>query len=516
MKLSHKLLMVSAATLMGVSPVVPAVQATTVQAAKKTSTKKPASKKGTIKLSHNAYVYDKNGKRLKEYMGSSKYTTIAKGVTLNYNGKKKIAGKQYYSLGNNAYVKATNVGYVDGKKVKKAKTTTATLKKNAYIYDANGKTDKQKLKKGTKVSVDQLIYIGKKLYYRISGQTDQFIKSANVASTTGPDLKPVNNKPKPANKPSDDQKESTVITLNHNAYIYDGEGNTEHDSIKKGKQVTVDKLQYIGKKLYFHINDSNYPGDDQWVKKSNVGVITGKQLEPANDKPGVDHSQTIITLGKDASVYNNLGVVQPTQTFAKGHTARVTELRYIWVSADNKAELFYKLQSDKNGGYIKDDDVSEISGPKLSPVNTPQDAKNDITVAMPSDKTALQQALNQAATVKGSDAYKLSAKTLRDNYDSAITSGNQINTGSSTIGQVNDALKKINTAQAALNGKKIVVADLNNLTIAEADQIASLAATANDVDVNAIQFSDNNSTLTITGSNSFAQKLNIADYATTK
>ncbi|MCT0197779.1 cell division protein, partial [Lactobacillus helveticus] len=90
MKLSHKLIMVSAAALMSVSPLVNTTQnvnAATASSkkttAKKTSTKKATTKKSTskkadsskkttskkttsntIKLIHNAYVYDKNGKRI--------------------------------------------------------------------------------------------------------------------------------------------------------------------------------------------------------------------------------------------------------------------------------------------------------------------------------------------------------------------------------------------------------------------------------------------------------------------
>lgn len=522
MKFNHKLMTVSAAVLLSAGPVVSGMQATTVQAAKKTSTNKNTSKKGTIQFSHNAYVYDKNGKRLKKYMGSAKYTTIAKGVTVNYTGKKTINGTVYYGLGNGAFVKAGNVGYVDGQKVTTTSTpttstVTATLKRNAYIYDAKGKTDKKMVKKGAKVTVDQLVYIGSKLYYRISGQSNQFIKSSNVASTSA-ELKPVNSKPeqKPS-KPADNNNQTgaTVITLNRNAYIYDGQGNTAKKLVKKGQQVAVDQLKYIGSKLYYRINDSNYPGKDQWVKKSNVGVVTGSQLKPENSQPAADDNATVITLGRDSHVYNAQGVAQATNTFPKGHTARVTELRYIWVAADNKAELFYALQSDKNG-YIKDDDVSGISGAKLTPVNTPQAAQEAITVASATDKSDLQTALNQDSTVKSSDAYKLSAKSLRDAYDTASASASQINSSqTATVGQVKDALAKLTAAKSALNGKKVVVADLNNLTVAEANQIVQLAASTNDVATSAVQFSNNNTTLTITGANGFQQTLNIADYATT-
>ncbi|BDR61002.1 SLAP domain-containing protein [Lactobacillus xylocopicola] len=526
MKLSHKMMIVSTVALIGVSPIISASAPVLVQAANESATKKDsdnagnndrsskqtkASKKGTIKLSHNAYVYDKNGKRLKTYMGSAKYTKIPKDKLLNYREKVTIANQDYYDIGSGAFVKAANVGYVDGKKVVKAtKTTTAKIKRNAYIYDAKGKTDKKKLKKGQTVNVDQLIYISKKLYYRISGQTNQFIKAANVGTVTGPKLKPVT--PAPAKDESLPNDKETVITLSRNAYLYDGNGESSKTLIKKGQQLKVDQLKYIGKKLYYRINDSNYPGTDQWVKKSNVGVIAGKQLKPVNAMPEEDKTVTTVTLARNANVYNDKGVKQSTKTFAKDHTARVTELRYIWVEADNKAELFYKLQSDKNG-YLKEADISMVSGAKLVPVNTPETAKNETVTATDTDKKALQDALTDATKVKADDSYKLATKSLRDAYDAAVTSASQINAAVSTIAQVNGAVAKLNTAKAALNGKKVQVKDLTNLTVDEANQIVKLAATANGVDASAVQFSNNNTVLTVTNANGFQQTLNISDYA---
>ena len=42
-------------------------------------------------------------------MGSAKYTTIAKGVTVTSTGTKTINGVKYYDLGGGAYIKAVNV-----------------------------------------------------------------------------------------------------------------------------------------------------------------------------------------------------------------------------------------------------------------------------------------------------------------------------------------------------------------------------------------------------------------------
>ena len=112
--------MVSAAALMSVAPLLgTAENVNTVQAApKKTTSKKAANNK--ITLVRNAYVYDKNGKRLDKYMGSAKYTTIAKGVTVTSTGTKTINGVKYYDLGGGAYIKAVNV---DGK----AASSTSSL-----------------------------------------------------------------------------------------------------------------------------------------------------------------------------------------------------------------------------------------------------------------------------------------------------------------------------------------------------------------------------------------------------
>lgn len=63
--------------------------------------------KHTITLKKKAYAYDKNGKRMYNYLG---YSYINKGAELNYYGTKKINGRTYYYVGDDAYIKAVNVG----------------------------------------------------------------------------------------------------------------------------------------------------------------------------------------------------------------------------------------------------------------------------------------------------------------------------------------------------------------------------------------------------------------------
>lgn len=86
---------------------------TTKKSSAKKTTKKTTSKKSSkikvvkISMKKKAYVYDNNGKRVKNYLGTS---YIGKGVTVKGLGTKTIKGTKYYALKpNHYYVKASDV-----------------------------------------------------------------------------------------------------------------------------------------------------------------------------------------------------------------------------------------------------------------------------------------------------------------------------------------------------------------------------------------------------------------------
>lgn len=570
MKLNHKLIMVSAAALMSVSPLVANIQnsvqaATTTKSSSKTTAKKTTSTKKTtdsksnskstsskkaatkttakkstsskatskassndITLARNAYVYDKNGKRLDKYMGSAKYTTIAKGVTVKSNGTTKINGVLYYSLGNNAYIKAANV--VGGANASSSsKTTTSTTKKttstkksttskktstkkdseasdmdaikvklihNAYVYDQNGKrikkyNGKTKLTKGTTVNSYGTDTINGKDYYQLNAAGTAFVKASNVDSTS-----------------------SVTITMKKNAYIYDGNGNTKKKTVKKGKKVKATEARYIGTKLYYKI------GDDQFVKAANVGKVSSK-LDPVNEPDGsatVDDNSSdytnlnasIVTTTKVAPLYDIKGQADSTRSFGAGQKQQVSELRYIATSANSTPELFYKLASGR--GYLKATDVT-YSGKTLIPVNTPEQALTEVTVATAADKAKLTPSINEANAIKNTDAYKLASSSAKSAYDKAITDATAVNNNASaTVAQVNEAIANITSAKAKLDGKKVTVANLSNLTPDEVSAIVKLVASVNNVPESSVQFTNNNTTLSIV-TNGYTQALNINDYA---
>lgn len=582
MKLSHKLVMVSAAALMSVTPLLgTAENVNTVQAApKKTTSKKAASNK--ITLVRNAYVYDKNGKRLDKYMGSAKYTTIAKGVTVTTNGTKTIDGVKYYSLGNNAYIKAVNVdGKPSSSTTSLSKGTKAKFVSNSYIYDKNGKRinkyqGKTKFLKGDSVTTYGIQTIKGKKYYQLDKKGIAFVRTVNIDGKATANKKPAvsddteatndynytlksnayvyDKNGKRINKYQGKAKllkdasidvygietikgkkyyqldkkgtafvkagnvsrttKATSITMKKNAYIYNENGDTKKKTVKKGKTVKTTEARYIGTKLYYKI------GDNQFVKAANVGKISGPALEPVNEPDGaatvdpgnntVDPNVTKVTTINVAPLYNIKGQPDNVRAFGAGQSQQVSELRYIATSATATPELFYKLSSGR--GYLKASDVA-VSGKILTPVNTPEQARADVTVATAADKTKLLQDINEATSVKNSEAYKFASSDAKAAYDKAITDGTAVNNdATATIAQVNEADAAIVSAKAKLNGKKITVSNISNLTPAEVTSIVQLVATANNVPESSIQLS-NSGALTIV-TNGYTQVLNLSDYVT--
>lgn len=574
--------MVSAAALMSVAPLLgTAENVNTVQAApKKTASKKAASNK--ITLVRNAYVYDKNGKRLDKYMGSAKYTTIAKGVTVTSTGTKTINGVKYYDLGGGAYIKAVNV---DGKAASStsslSKGTKAKFVSNSYIYDKNGKRiskyqGKSKFVKGDSVTTYGIQTINGKKYYQLDKKGTAFVRTVNIdGKTTSNQESSVSNDAESTKKYDYSLKKNayiydnngkrinkyqgkskllkgaaidvygietikgkdyyqldkkgtafvkasnvtrtvkaTSITMKKNAYIYNGNGDTKKKTVKKGKTVKATEARYIGTKLYYKISDN------QFVKAANVGKISGPELEPVNEPDGaatvdtgdntLDPNVTKVTTINVAPLYNIKGQPDNVRAFGEGQSQQVSELRYIATSATATPELFYKLSSGR--GYLKETDVA-VSGKTLTPVNTPEQAREDVTVATAANKAKLLQDINEATSVKNSEAYKLASSDVKAAYDKAISDGTTVNNdATATIAQVNEADAAIVSAKAKLDGKRVAVANMTNLTSDEIAAIIKVVANANNVAESSVQLTTNGSlSISVNGA---AQILNLGDYVT--
>ena len=122
-----------------------------------------------LKFKHNAYRYNKNGKRI-----GSGY--ITKGSTYYSKGVYKIHGKKYYKLDTkgNVYIKSGNLST-------RRLTDQVTLKHNAYIYNIHGRRiNRQKLYKGVSYFIYGSRYINGKKYYQIGAK--EYIKASNASA----------------------------------------------------------------------------------------------------------------------------------------------------------------------------------------------------------------------------------------------------------------------------------------------------------------------------------------------
>ena len=436
-----------------------------------------------VELTRNSYVYDKNGKRIK----SAK--TLKKGATFDYTGTKDINDVEYYDMGNGQYVKASN-----GVIVK-----SVELIKNSYVYDANGKRIKSAgtLKKGSTIDYYGTKMINDRNYYDMG--KGQYIKTTNAKETE--DTEPV--------------KEDTYINLIKNAIIYNDNGDTYNEDsapLLKGASYQALAAKKINDKWYYSI------GDGQWIKAVNAVVTSGPALIPKSEDPNADYTnsttdpnQLIATWTTSSPVYNSKGEIKPNQEFGKGHQARVSELRYIWVKSENQAVLFYKLVSDKDG-FVKADAVT-ISGKTLTPANDAEQAKNDAVVATDSDKVSLISAINNADAAEKTDAYKFATDAAKTNFKQAYEAAQNARTSkTATISVVKNALDNLTKAIANLDGKKVPVTDLNNLSQSEKDAIIKLVARVNNAAESAIQFTSNTQ-LAINTPDGY-QYLPVSDYAT--
>ncbi|WEV39960.1 SLAP domain-containing protein [Lactobacillus sp. ESL0681] len=115
----------------------------------------------TKTLKHNAYVYDKNGKRANKKV-------LKKSTDVKVTGTKTIKGKKYYVIADGQYVKAANFTGTETK-----------LRHNAYVYNKNGKrANKKVLKKGKKIKTFSTKTIKGKKFASIG--KGHYVKVANL------------------------------------------------------------------------------------------------------------------------------------------------------------------------------------------------------------------------------------------------------------------------------------------------------------------------------------------------
>ncbi len=578
MKFSHKVIMLSAAALMGVSPLLSASQTVnaapksavkktvstgstdstssskktvTKTAVKKTTANTASSKKNankvsskktsantkksakttasttnngdTIVIGHNSYVYYANGKRNTNYkVGKKVWPVIGKGAKINAYGTKMINGKLYYYIGNSSYIKAVNIATINGKKNPKASASTTRA------ANAKNNASKSSLKK-IKLIHNAYVYNKKGKRIKSAGKLakNSTISYVNVKTIKGKKYFNLGKGQyvKTTNADYEDPEDipdSTYIQLVHNSIIYDENGNAmqDEDLLIKGAQYQALAAKQINGKWYYQIGNDGT--NTQWIKAVNAAVVSGPVLnkDPDFSAPTInnnaDANTSVVTLSANPNIYDIKGNLLTNINFSLDHSVRVDQARYIWIPSEKRAALAYRLASYPSA-YVLAENVNNFSGKVLTPINSETDAEEAGVVATAADKQQLNAAISSANSVKNSDAYKLASNSAKSAYDTAITNGQKASTSTtSTLLDVHTALDAINKAQRALTGQKVVVSDLNNLTASEQSAIISAAAKANNVSESSVQFINNNTQLQITNANGYQTTVSVNDYATTQ
>ncbi|CCI85529.1 SLAP domain-containing protein [Lactobacillus pasteurii] len=464
-----------------------------------------------LRINKNSYIYDKNGKRIKNFHGQS---YLKAGSDFQYLGKiaSTYAPKVLYNIGKGHYVDAQYIAKVDGKGV-------VRLNHNAYVYDKNGKrVGKTVLGKYSLVK-----YAGK--WQKATKNSVFFTKQAYKSSAS-------------YTLPTKKIKNSTYIAIGKNAYVKTinlellngriifAKGPVEltikHDQVAidtklnpstkiyhRGQKVTSDYAVSYGsgdvQRIYYHIKGSDYyldwgPGEEYPNNSVEDQVSANFYIrQHIQTSRYLDKYNTIVDFNKTVSSYDVNGKVIGSLKSGSGVFV-ADQARYIWNSSENKAELYYHLTArivepygdDESSEpersscdlYVKASDADTVTGLKLKAQNTAKEAEADYNkIASKELKNRADTLLAAVDTVKASDKYRLSDYQTRAAYDQALASLTKAKNDSQTTQMVMASLiDQVQISQKRLDGKKIKVKDLNDLSTIEANAIFALMQDVNNYD----------------------------------
>lgn len=258
MKLSHKLMMVSAAVLMGVSPVVGMANSASVQAAPIAHAKgvhNTYGKNSRVKMTKTMKFVDRYGKKTSK--------TATKGGHYTIWNVKNINGEVYYSI-------QTDLKYwipaaaTEGTVTYKSGKTTYTLKSNGKKVVTSTSTAKS-TKKAAKMTTKKVVKKATKKTVKKSESKKDSKKTTTKKSSA-----------KKTAKKTTSKKSSKIkvvkISMKKKAYVYDNNGKRVKNYLGTsyiGKDVTVKGLgtKTIKGTKYYALKPNHY-----YVKASDVTV----------------------------------------------------------------------------------------------------------------------------------------------------------------------------------------------------------------------------------------------------
>lgn len=480
---------------------------------------------GKLKAMFNSYIYDKNGKRLKSYRGGSalikRNTSVqVKGQAYRYNPH------YYYNVGNGNYVRVSDVAEVNGKGV-------MILNYNSAIYNKYGKRIKGKktLKKGMPINYSGKIEVSdnkadfyyikydqnKRSYYSLSHKVikgewyysigkGQYIKAYNVSHINGEIMY--------TSKP-------TYVVPNSDMHVLNKDLQTTDKVVRAGKKVKVDGATVNGQgdnaELYYRLagkdeylwwgDDSEYPEDAQTEGFFKIRFLIGDESNYN------DLYNSYITFKKDYEKTTPLYMANGQQRNLDGYlyvaedgnqsaeqNFDINGAWYIWNAKENKAELYYHLTNQwqpvagKAAGkyqysrktihlgdsFVKASDV-DTHGLSVKTLNTASEAEAQAKQTLTaSQKNELESKISDASNIKNSDKYRLANANKRANYDGVVSDAeNALKDSKTTAFEASVLLWNLDQAQSALDGAKVKVKDVDNLTVNEANQVLQVMRNAN-------------------------------------
>lgn len=426
MKFNKKVVLILAVALMMVSPVLSMGQNLT------TTVKAADDQTENNRLfigSVKSYIYNNKGKRT-TYKGKSslKYGSRVDylGKFSDYNGKNK-----YYFMDTKGYKKFASYKIIKGK---------------AYFP------------------------IGKNAYVRV----------VNVAQ--------INDRPLYAKSLS--VVVSPKYVQKQGQYAFDADNNIiKGVYFKPGKKLTIDAQEYVTNGNH---TDTIYrvKGTKQFIYANRLKTAVRQQLE-------ILSTQTHVIMNKDTHMYLANGELKTKKpntndrvSYRKGQRTVVDQLVYLWVPSENKAELFYRVESGwtpagsegyeptTSLGYVKVSDVDYDFGPQMvDPDNTAAEAEAGKAVATSSDKAELNSLINE--NLEDNNLYKFSSLSQQWNYAGALQNAKEINDSkTATINEVNQAVWELKFTKNELSGEKVKIDNLGWIDNSTANKIVHTAGSS--------------------------------------
>lgn len=474
----------------------------------------------TLVASYNSYIYNKDGKRLKKYRGINNFV-LKKGQKIKIAGKTKEDFPQvYYSVGQGAYVNSANIAQLNGKGV-------MHLGYNSYVYDKNGKRVKpaKTLLKGNLVS-----YMGKVVpatdksaFYFFSSKTsnkkqqlvsrtikgqeyyaigkNRYIKALNVDAINGNVVY--------TTQPTYIIPRSDMVILNKDLEPTDKIAH--HNKKIKIKEAVVKGYGDLAQVFYKIMGKDEFldAGDLSSYDEALPGTSdTRFLLSTEKDYNTLYRSLISFKNEKSTPLYDISGnqikldgkylEKKPEGNHLPEEVYDVNSGWYIWNEKEKKAELYYHLSKSEfsifaptsdlpyhyktqniPNAFVKASDV-DFKGVKVKILNSESQAKNDTALASGDQKKELVAKIANNAKVTASLKYKLSAKDKRENYDNAVQEIKQaVDSSKTTVLEVRELTWYLENSENELDGAKVKVRDINNLTGTEAGKILKVMINAN-------------------------------------